>query len=288
MARQNSLNSQYLYQMSPYLIDAATMRSFTGSIIETLYGQSAALDNRTQAVLSHGERDSPNVTQTRCGPPLPIHIFSGMGNYVTIIEEDLHFEGSLIQVTDGFFTLPNTLSGTLLATTDTTIFASYLISNASIDSTPEVTVFVPDNAAFIIQNNQSLSTDTINKLVSAHVVEGFVAYSPLLVEGAMLRTVAGVDLRISAKPDGTILVNGDSRIVQSDIVVGNGVVHVVDKLLFELPTTTPSPSAPPAVFTGAAGWSPLDRSQTGWMGAVGWSAFLGVAVAVGGALVVGR
>ena len=62
MARQNSLNSQYLYQISPYLIDAATMRSFTGSIIETLYGRSAALDNRTQAVLSHGERDSPNVT----------------------------------------------------------------------------------------------------------------------------------------------------------------------------------------------------------------------------------
>ncbi|OCL05411.1 FAS1 domain-containing protein [Glonium stellatum] len=230
LARQNLLSSQDLYQISPYLIDAAAMRDLTGSTIQTLDNSSTLLNGRSQVVLSHGQRDSANASQALCGAPSPIHLFSGGGDNVTIIKEDVYFDGGVLHVTDNYFTLPDTLSATLSNESDTTIFASYLTNNASLDATPSITVFVPDNAAFLTStSNQTLSPSAIASLINAYVVEGFVAYSPILTEGLQLRTVSGADVRISTQPDGSIYVNDVAKIIKADIVLENGVAHVIDE-----------------------------------------------------------
>ena len=63
-------------------------------------------------------------------------------------------------------------------------------------------------------------------------MEGFAAYSPYLINGALFRTVEGVDVSISTADDGSIFINGDASIVTEDIVIANGVVHVIDKVCF--------------------------------------------------------
>jgi hypothetical protein len=102
MARQDALNSQYLYQLSPNLVDAATMRGFTGSIVSTsdTQPQDANLGGRAQSFMSHGDWDNfavgGNSRRSLQGgslcnntAPSPIHLFSSIGNNVTIIEDIL-------------------------------------------------------------------------------------------------------------------------------------------------------------------------------------------------------
>jgi len=283
LVRQAASNHNYLYQWSPYIIYAAQMRAYTGAIIPTHYTADAILDGRAQSVLSHGERD----VNGGCNSTAPIHLFSGRGNNVTILQEDIPFQGGLIHLVSDFFTPPQSLSDSLLSSPLTTSFASYLSGNSStFNSAPLVTVFAPSNAAILdaISGNQSLSASDITNLIAAHVVVGFAAYSPYLVEGAKFKSVAGPDINITTGTDGAIFVN-DAEVIQSDIVVQNGVVHVVDELLFtpSLPTATA-----PAAFTGAAGWSAVGASQMDMMGVgvVVWSVVLCAAVAIGGAMAV--
>jgi len=112
LARQDTLDPQLLYQLSPKLVDAATLRGFTGSIVPSFDTQDANLGGRAQVVLSHGERDnlvfggnSRRSVHDRnlCNDTTlaPIQLFSGMGNNVTIIKEDIPFDGGLLQITNG-------------------------------------------------------------------------------------------------------------------------------------------------------------------------------------------
>ncbi|KAH0556188.1 hypothetical protein GP486_005883 [Trichoglossum hirsutum] len=271
LSRQNALSSKSLYQLSPELKTAAILRGRTGGIVETLDIVDANIGGRAQSVLSHGN-STCNV------PPAPIQLFSGLGNSVTIIEEDIPFAGGIIHIVSGYFTIPELLSTTLLSTAETTAFSS--IASTTYDTTPSITVFAPNNAAVVsILQNRTLPASEIASLLNAHVISGFVAYSPLLVDGAKFRTMNGTDVTISVKPDGDILVNEDTKVVRTDLIVTNGVVHIIDKVLFTPPSATVKPSAPLATFTGAAGLTAVGQTG-GWFGGVMWGIFMASAVSV--------
>jgi uncharacterized surface protein with fasciclin (FAS1) repeats len=59
-------------------------------------------------------------------------------------------------------------------------------------------------------------------------VPGFVGYLPDLTEGAMLKTQAGESLVISVV-DGEYFVN-DAKITTANLILENGVAHVIDKV----------------------------------------------------------
>jgi uncharacterized surface protein with fasciclin (FAS1) repeats len=63
--------------------------------------------------------------------------------------------------------------------------------------------------------------------MNAQSVRDFVAYSPSLVDGAFFKAGNGEDITITVKADGTKYANG-IKIVRQDIIVENGVVHIVD------------------------------------------------------------
>ena len=119
----------------------------------------------------------------------------------------------------------------------TTAFGSY--PNASLDSTPSITVFAPASAALLaaLGTNSTLSASQANALVNAHTIVNTVAYSPLLIDGARFKTADGGYLAISASADGTILVNGASKIIKADSIIANGVVHIIDKVRGEFHTS---------------------------------------------------
>jgi uncharacterized surface protein with fasciclin (FAS1) repeats len=103
--------------------------------------------------------------------------------------------------------------------------------NSYLDFTPEITVFLPSDSAIItgLACNQNQTLD-IARLLRAHVVSGFTAYSPSLVEGLQIRTQDGSFLDITTDPKGAIFVN-KARVIKSDIIIKNGVVHVIDRVI---------------------------------------------------------
>jgi uncharacterized surface protein with fasciclin (FAS1) repeats len=110
-------------------------------------------------------------------------------------------------------------------------------SSSSYDASTLITVFAPNTAAFAaIGANRTLSSSELRNLVTAHVVQGVAAYSPTLVDGTSF-TANPRQIVISAGADGSIIINGIAKVVMADVLVENGVVHVIDKVrLISTPT----------------------------------------------------
>ncbi|MCJ1268263.1 hypothetical protein MMC22_008150 [Lobaria immixta] len=210
-------------------------------------------DNNTIVV---DQSPAPGTLTRRALPPSrprnsstfpPLRIFSGLGNNVSVIRGDIPYDGGLIQVTDGFFTLPQPLS-TTATQTGNTVFAN-AVDAANLMSTLEVkqdiTIFVPRNAAFLSSNSSSPPN------LSYHVLTGFVGYLPLLVDGASFRTRTGTNITVRVSGDDTFI--NDARIVHANLVLPNGVAHVLDRVL------TP-PSTSPVLFSGTS--SPVTSWET--------------------------
>jgi uncharacterized surface protein with fasciclin (FAS1) repeats len=109
------------------------------------------------------------------------------------------------------------------------IFESYLGSNNALDFIPEITVFVPSDSA-ILTGLACLSGEIdVDRLLRAHVIVGFTGYSPLLVEGAQFRAQDGTLIDVTTDYTGAIFIN-HAKVVKSDIVIKNGVVHIIDRV----------------------------------------------------------
>ena len=98
----------------------------------------------------------------------------------------------------------------------------------ALDTTPELTVFAPNNEAF--QNIGSalgnLTDEELTAILTYHVLNGTVAYSSTL-EDTTVETSAGSEVTITIDDD-RVFVNG-AEVVLADVLVANGVVHVIDK-----------------------------------------------------------
>lgn len=184
----------------------------------------------------------------------PVKIFSGLGNTVSIIKEDIPYDHGLIQTTDGqvssilennnhltyaykrrFFTLPKTLSETAKQKGHTNFADLVCKTNLTntLDATPAITVFIPTNKALqSFLGNTTQGSNDLTTLLSNHVITGFVGYLPLLQNRASYATTARTNLTVTIK-NGIYSING-ARIVASNLITQNGVAHVIDKV-----STTP-------------------------------------------------
>jgi hypothetical protein len=91
----------FSYQVSPYFKPAAVLRQCSGSVITTYDTKDANLNGRGQTVVS--QRAESNCSAN--GPQDPIMLYSGLGNVVKIIKEDIFFPGGVIHITDGYVQL---------------------------------------------------------------------------------------------------------------------------------------------------------------------------------------
>jgi uncharacterized surface protein with fasciclin (FAS1) repeats len=109
------------------------------------------------------------------------------------------------------------------------IFGSYLGSNNALDYIPEITVFVPSDSAILTALACSSGEIDTDRLLRAHAIVGFSGYSPLLVEGAQFHAQDGTLIDVTTDYSGAVFVN-HARVVKSDIVIKNGVVHIIDRV----------------------------------------------------------
>jgi uncharacterized surface protein with fasciclin (FAS1) repeats len=133
------------------------------------------------------------------------------------------------------FTLPASLSETEQATGLNT-FAS-LAGSANLtdtfDSIDYSTFFIPSDEAFANSNASSLSAATVS-LLEGHVIPNFVGYLPSLVNGSTLTTQAGSFVTVTIQGDNYYI--NDALIVSSNVILDNGVAHVIDKVCLLLLT----------------------------------------------------
>lgn len=98
-----------------------------------------------------------------------------------------------------------------------------------LDSTPEITIFIPTNNAIQgLPGNATESPNALTALLSNHIINGFAGYLPLLVDGASYQTAAGTNIRVSIQ-NGEYFING-VRIVAPNLIIPNGVAHVINQV----------------------------------------------------------
>lgn len=95
---------------------------------------------------------------------------------------------------------------------------------------PDITYFIPNSAAALSNATalvKSSSAADSQALFEYHVVPGMVAYSNSLTNGTTFKTAQGENVTVTVQ-DGETYINA-ARVIDSDYIVANGVVHVIDK-----------------------------------------------------------
>ncbi|KIX95958.1 uncharacterized protein Z520_08213 [Fonsecaea multimorphosa CBS 102226] len=169
---------------------------------------------------------------------------SGLLNNASVSSGPVNFTGGVVHIIDDVLTVPQSISDTAaqldLSAATGALTSANLVT--TVDTLSDVTLFVPNNEAFeaIGSALPNLTTQGLSSILQYHLVQGVVGYSPLLQNGTV-KTVQGKDVTITIE-DGEVFVNS-ARVVVPDVLVANGVVHVIDNVLNPNNTTArPNPS----------------------------------------------
>jgi uncharacterized surface protein with fasciclin (FAS1) repeats len=112
---------------------------------------------------------------------------------------------------------------------DNYLSASATYVNQVLD-VPDVTYFMPNSASALADATQLAKNSSAADLEANfqyYIVQGFAAYSSTLTNGTKLKTQQGTDLTVTIQ-DGNTYINS-AKIIISDLIVSNGVGHVLDR-----------------------------------------------------------
>ncbi|KAL6711173.1 hypothetical protein ACN47E_005704 [Coniothyrium glycines] len=164
-----------------------------------------------------------------------VTIYSGLLANSSVTQADVNFTGGVIHVVDRLLTLPEDAASTLLAANLTSLRGALVNATLvdTVNNTPNLTIFAPTNEAFrnIGSALPNLTAEQITDVLTYHVVaQGpSIGYSSTLSNGSTLTTVNGEELTIIVGESG-IFVN-NAKVVIADVLIANGVVHVIDNVL---------------------------------------------------------
>ncbi|KIK56556.1 hypothetical protein GYMLUDRAFT_61976 [Collybiopsis luxurians FD-317 M1] len=191
-----------------------------------------------------------------------------------------------IYLINGVLSFPPTLS-TLVSNSSNTTSLSGLLNSTMIpaadgtnqtlatvlDMQKGMTAFAPTNDAFSAISS-SLSALAGNQtavitVLQNHIINGTSVYSTEITNGASMTSAAGESLKFSTNSSGTYVTSGSTtaKIVQTDLLTSNGVVHLIDAVLLNLDTDPSAASSAYQSATSAAATmtetGPIAASATG-------------------------
>lgn len=122
-----------------------------------------------------------------------------------------------------------------LSTFATALKAGNLIS--VLQGTGPFTMFAPTNAAFSMFPPDELkqlldpkNVKVLDDILEYHVISGVTLHSKDLEAKKKIQTMQGEKLQVQSRSDG-LYVNTGTKVTSADNNVGNGVVHIVDRVL---------------------------------------------------------
>lgn len=143
----------------------------------------------------------------------------------------MNFTGGVIHTIDTVLTIPLNCSATAVEAGLSGVVG--LLEQAeltdAVDTAEDLTVFAPNNEAFqkIGSALPNLTMEQVAGILQYHVVNGTVGYSSTLTNGTKLTAMDGNELTITI--DGSNVFVNSAKVVTPDVLVANGVIHVIDK-----------------------------------------------------------
>ncbi|KAI4243544.1 MAG: hypothetical protein LQ352_007000, partial [Teloschistes flavicans] len=184
--------------------------------------------------------------------------YSGLLSNATVTTADQNFTGGVVHVIDNVLTLPQKISTTAVAAGLTGVAGALTRAQLvdTVDSLTDITVFAPNNSGFqaIGSALPNLTIPQLQSILQYHVINNTIAYSSTLRNNSRLPALQGGDLLITTEPNGDLFVNS-AKILLPDVLVANGVVHVIDNVLNPNNTDAapePTASTQTPAFAGAS------------------------------------
>ncbi|CAM1501819.1 Fc.00g038030.m01.CDS01 [Cosmosporella sp. VM-42] len=193
--------------------------------------------------------------------PEDVVVFTtSMGTRCTVIEKDIRFKGGLIQIVDNLLLPP----ARIRETTEAFKLNSYLGGLYAADLLPDladrqnVTIFAPRNDAFerIGGNFKNMTAKQVARIMAYHVVPNQVIVSSDLKNGTYLETLTpdgsgnGTESILIQQGGNNLYINS-AQLVQADILLANGIMHIISNVLNpDIIDANPNPKIPtqPPVF----------------------------------------
>jgi len=238
----------------PNLIEYHVLKS---SVYASQIGRTPVFAHTLQNNTAYSNVTNGQVVEARAATNGSVYLTSGLKNRAEVVTANVNFTGGVVHIIDSVLTIPPKIS-TTASDAGLSAFAGALnlagLTNA-VDGLKDITVFAPSNAAF--QNIGSalgnLSSAALTSILTYHVINGTIAYSPSL-GNVSIPTLGGGRVNITVSPAGQVYVN-QARVINPDILVANGVVHVIDNVLN--PNGTVSAGNGTNAFPGASSVSNL-------------------------------
>ncbi|KAH6847430.1 FAS1 domain-containing protein [Chaetomium sp. MPI-CAGE-AT-0009] len=161
---------------------------------------------------------------------------SGFATRGTVLVEDLPFDNGLVQVIDSVMRVPETLESTARsAYTDLTAFVGALYATglmSEVAQQKDVTIFAPHNAAFQQLAGALANTDkeALKRILRYHIVPGQLSHVWELKNSSSL-TSADKGNKVSITLHTNFIYVNSAEIIQADILISNGLVHMIDNVL---------------------------------------------------------
>ncbi|KZT57951.1 Fasciclin-domain-containing protein [Calocera cornea HHB12733] len=187
------------------------------------------------------------------------------------------YENLVIHVIDNVLSVPPALTdlttaniSALLSAAESTNLADPVIASHGL------TIFAPTDMALTgalsALGEAATNLTLIQAVLGNHIVNGTTLYSSSLMSGSNLTSASGEPLMTMSNSSGMFVMSANStaKVVQSDILIENGVVHLIDGVLLN-PMSDPSAAASAySMATGAA--ATQTAMETGAVGATGAAA----------------
>ena len=167
----------------------------------------------------------------------PFYIFvSGLGTRSTVTTADIEFASGVMHVIDMPLIPPISYPATA-ETYNTTAFLGASYQNLTLahfmNLTSDITILAPNNYAFqaVASSPVFLDKTVLSELVDYHIIlspQGPL-YSPSLTNGSIITTLQGAKLTVTFASN-SLFINS-ARILQQDLLLANGVMHVLDNVL---------------------------------------------------------
>lgn len=163
-----------------------------------------------------------------------VTFFSGLLQNSSVVNASIPFDQGTVHIISQFLTLPQNVSATAVALNLTSAVGAIQTLNLTqqIDNTEDLTVFLPNNAAFqrVGGNLANLSTTDLANILSYHVVPGRVLYSTQIMNGSSVGTLSQGS-NLTARLEGEDVYINQARVIRPNVLVANGVIHVIDRVL---------------------------------------------------------
>ncbi|KAF5318941.1 hypothetical protein D9611_013648 [Ephemerocybe angulata] len=256
------------YHLLPTALSAANLSVAGGAIAQTsLLSQAYAnLQGASNVVYA-----SAYGSAGQDSGPSGLKVYSGVGTPANVTSSDLAYPGGFVHVIDRVLNFPQPCTKTAQAAQLSTLYDALVKANLTdyVDTTANFTCFAPTNTAFQAAGIDlaALSSQQLVDALKYHSIVGSVGYSTALEDGKEYQTLLGVPVTVH-KRDQQLFIN-DVAVLQSNVIMSNGVAHVLSGVLTppaNATTTTSSASSTSTSPGGASTTGTAAGSSTGTAG----------------------